>query len=46
MKKTVWTFGLIAGAIMSVMMLVSTALGDRMDLDTAEVVGYTTIIAA
>ena len=46
MKKTVWTFGLIAGAIMSMMMLLNTALSDRMDLDTAEVVGYTTIIAA
>jgi hypothetical protein len=46
MKKTVWTFGLIAGAIMSVMMLVSMSLADRIDMDTAEVVGYTTIVAA
>jgi hypothetical protein len=46
MKKTVWTFGLIAGAIMSLMMVVSTPFHDRIGFDTAEVIGYTTIIAA
>jgi hypothetical protein len=46
MKRTVWTFGLIAGAIMSVMMLVSMWLVDRVDIETSEVVGYTTITAA
>jgi hypothetical protein len=46
MKKTVWTFGLIAGAIMSAMMLISIPFADRIDPDKAEVLGYTTIIAA
>jgi amino acid transporter len=46
MKRTVWTFGLIAGAIMSAMMLVTIPFMDRIGFDTAEVIGYTTIIAA
>jgi amino acid transporter len=46
MKRTVWTFGLIAGAIMSVMMLATIPFMDRIGWETAEVIGYTTIIAA
>ena len=47
MKRTVWTFGLIAGAIMSVMMVVTIPFADRMwEMGTGEVIGYTTIIAA
>ncbi|MEX2284861.1 MAG: DUF4199 domain-containing protein [Gemmatimonadota bacterium] len=47
MKRTVWTFGLIAGAIMSVMMVITIPFADRLwEMGTAEVIGYTTIIAA
>ncbi len=46
MKKTVWTFGLIAGAILSGMMLATMPFMDRIGFDTAEIIGYTTIIAA
>ena len=46
MKKTVWTFGLIAGAIMSAMMLLTIPLIDRIGFGTAEIIGYTTIVAA
>ena len=46
MKKTVWTFGLIAGAIMSVMMVATMPFIDRIGFGTAEVIGYTTLIAA
>jgi amino acid transporter len=46
MKRTVWTFGLIAGAIMSAMMVITLPMADRIGFDTAEVLGYTTIIAA
>ena len=46
MKKTVWTFGLIAGAILSGTMLITLPFIDQIGYDTAELVGYTTIIAA
>ena len=46
MKRTVWTFGLIAGAILSVMMVATIPFMDRIGMDNAEVIGYTTIIAA
>jgi amino acid transporter len=46
MKKTVWTFGLIAGAIMSAMMLGTIPFMDRIGFSKAEVIGYTTMIAA
>lgn len=46
MKNTVWTFGLIAGAILSAMMLLTMPFIDRIGMGTAELVGYTTIIAA
>lgn len=46
MKKTVWTFGLIAGVILSAMMLITLPFHDRLGYDRAEVVGYTTMVAA
>ena len=46
MKKTVWTFGLISGVIISVMMLVTTPFHDRMGWEKAEIVGYTTMVLA
>ncbi|HSL72774.1 MAG TPA: DUF4199 domain-containing protein [Longimicrobiales bacterium] len=46
MKKTVWTFGLIAGAILSAMMLATMPFMDRIGFDTGEVIGYTTLVAA
>jgi hypothetical protein len=46
MKKTVWTFGLIAGAILSIMMLATMPFMDRIGFETGELIGYTTIIAA
>jgi hypothetical protein len=45
-KNTVWTFGLIAGAILSVMMWATLPFMDRIGFDRAEVIGYTTIVAA
>jgi hypothetical protein len=44
MKKTVWTFGLIAGAILSVMMVVTLPFEDAIGYDRALVVGYTTMV--
>jgi Protein of unknown function (DUF4199) len=46
MKKTVWTFGLISGAILSAMMLVTMPFVDSIGYDRAEVVGYTTMVLA
>jgi hypothetical protein len=44
MKKTVWTFGLISGAILSVMMLVTVPFIDSIGYDRGEVIGYTTMV--
>lgn len=46
MKKTVWTFGLIAGGILSAMMLATMPFIDRIGFDTGEVIGYSTMVAA
>lgn len=46
MKKTVLTFGLLSGAVSSVMMLVTTPFWESIGFDRAEIVGYTTIIAS
>lgn len=46
MRKIVLTFGLIAGAIMSVMMAVTLPFGDRIGFDHSAVVGYTTMVLA
>jgi hypothetical protein len=44
MKRTVWTFGLIAGAIMAAMMFATIPFLDHDD--KAEIIGYTTMIVA
>ena len=44
MKKTVLTFGLISGAIVSVLMLATLPFMDRIGFDYGVVVGYTTIV--
>lgn len=44
MKRTVWTFGLISGAILSVVMLVSMRFQDAIGFDRAEVIGYTSMV--
>jgi hypothetical protein len=46
MKKTVLTFGLIAGAILSGMMLITLQFQDAIGFDKGEIVGYTTMVAA
>ena len=46
MKKTVLTFGLIAGAILAAMMLATLPFMDRIGFEKGEVIGYTTIVAA
>ena len=46
MKRIVWTFGLIAGAVLGAMMLLTALLKDRIPLDKAELIGYTTMVAA
>jgi hypothetical protein len=44
MKKTVWTFGLISGAIISLLMGVSMAFHDAIGFDKGEIVGYATMV--
>lgn len=46
MKKTVWTFGLISGAILSAMMLLTIPFMDRIGFDRGMIVGYTTMVLA
>jgi len=46
MKKTVWTFGLISGAIISVLMLVTIPFQDEIGFDHSLLVGYTTMVLA
>lgn len=46
MKKTVLTFGLISGAILSVMMLVTIPFVDVIGSDRGEIIGYTTMVLA
>jgi uncharacterized protein DUF4199 len=45
MKRIVWTFGLIAGGVLSVMMLVTLPF-EKSFANVAEVVGYTTMVLA
>jgi hypothetical protein len=45
MKKTVWTFGLIAGGILSLMMLATIPFMHRIGFDHGLVIGYTTMVA-
>jgi Protein of unknown function (DUF4199) len=46
MKKTVWTFGLISGGILSAMMLLTLPFLDRIGFGRGEVIGYTTMVLA
>jgi hypothetical protein len=46
MKRTVWTFGLISGGILSAMMVLTIPFADTIGFDKAEILGYTTMIAA
>jgi hypothetical protein len=44
MKKTIVTFGLISGALSSLMMVATVPFADRIGFDKGEVVGYTIIV--
>jgi hypothetical protein len=44
MRKTVLTFGLISGAVSSLMMLAFLSFIDRIGFDKGMIVGYTTIV--
>lgn len=46
MKKIVLTFGLISGAILSLMLLLTLPFADVMSLDTGALIGYTTMVAS
>jgi Protein of unknown function (DUF4199) len=46
MKKTVWTFGLISGAILSAMMLLTMPFMHEIGYDRGMIVGYTTMVLA
>jgi amino acid transporter len=46
MKKTVLTFGLIAGGILSVMMALTLPFKDSIGFDTLAILGYTSMVAA
>jgi uncharacterized membrane protein (DUF485 family) len=46
MKKIVLTFGLIAGGILSAMMLGTLPFQDAIGFDRAEVIGYTSMVLA
>ena len=46
MKKTVLTFGLISGAILSAMMLLTLPFHDAIGFDRSMIVGYTTMVLA
>jgi Protein of unknown function (DUF4199) len=46
MKKVVLVFGLISGAILSVMMVATVPFADRIGFDKGEYLGYATIVLA
>lgn len=46
MKKTVWTFGLIAGAILSAVMLLTLPFEKSVGNNVGEIIGYTTMVLA
>lgn len=46
MKRTVLTYGLIAGAILSAMMLATLPFMDKIGFDRGEILGYTSMVAA
>jgi hypothetical protein len=46
MKKIVLTFGLIAGAVLSAMMLITIPFQDKLNVDHGYIIGYTTMVLA
>ena len=46
MKRIVLTFGLIAGAILSIMMFITMPMHDRIGYDNGLLIGYTTMVVA
>ena len=46
MNKIVLTFGLIAGAILSAMMLMTAPFMDKIGFEKGEIIGYTTMVLA
>lgn len=46
MKKTVLTFGLISGLVLSVMMIATVPFQDQIGFDRGEVIGYASMVAA
>jgi Protein of unknown function (DUF4199) len=46
MRKIVLTFGLIAGAILSAMMLITFQFQEQIGFDKGEIIGYTTMVLA
>ena len=44
MKKTVWTFGLISGAIVSIMMAATLPFHDEIGWTRGLIIGYTTMV--
>src|SRR3977135_1950485 len=44
MKKTVLTFGLISGAVSSLMIVATVPFADRIGFDKGAVIGYTSIV--
>jgi Protein of unknown function (DUF4199) len=44
MRKTILTFGLISGAIVSLLMAATVPFADRIGFDKGEIVGYTSIV--
>ena len=46
MRKIVLTFGLISGAVLSLLMLATVSFADRIGFDRGVIVGYTTMVLA
>lgn len=46
MRKIVLTFGLLAGAVLSVMMLITIPFHDQIGFDKGLIIGYTTMVLA
>jgi hypothetical protein len=46
MRRIILVFGLIAGGIMSVMMLVQMSFMDQIGFDKGEIIGYTTMVVS
>ena len=44
MRKTVLTFGLISGAVSSLMMIATAAFGNRIGFDRGAVIGYASVV--